>query len=73
MNKEHYNELILLSEEIHNLTNEKLKAYFEKLNEEDPLIIGYITRKGSAVSKYGEAYLNALSEYREIQDTDAEH
>ena len=44
-----------------------------KLNEEDPLIIGYITRKGSAVSKYGEAYLNALSEYREIQDTDAEH
>ena len=30
MNKEHYNELILLSEEIHNLTNEKLKAYFEK-------------------------------------------
>ena len=43
-----------------------------KLNEEDPLIIGYITRKGSALSKYGEVYLNALSEYREIRDADAE-
>ena len=29
MNKEHYNELIMVSQEIHDLTNDKLKAYFE--------------------------------------------
>ena len=26
-----------------------------KLKEEDPLTIGYITRKGSAASRYGQA------------------
>ena len=30
MNKEHYNELVMVSQEIHDLTNDKLKAYFEK-------------------------------------------
>ena len=30
MNKEHYNELVMVSQEIHDLTNDKLKEYFEK-------------------------------------------
>lgn len=30
MDKKHYNDLIMLSQEIHDLTNEKLKEYFEK-------------------------------------------
>ncbi len=36
-----------------------------KLKEEDPLIIGYITRKGSLMSTYGEAYIKELLKYRE--------
>ncbi len=39
-----------------------------KLKEEDPLIIGYITRKGSALSPYGEAYLEELLKYKEIDE-----
>ena len=34
-----------------------------KLEEEDPLTIGYITRKGSALSKYGKAYVEELLKY----------
>ncbi len=30
MDKKHYNELIMLSQEIHDFTNNKLKTYFEK-------------------------------------------
>ncbi len=37
-----------------------------KLLEEDPLIIGYITRKGSSLSQYGQAYVEELLRYREI-------
>ncbi len=37
-----------------------------KLKEEDPLTIGYITRKGSTLSKYGEAYIEELLKYKEI-------
>ena len=37
-----------------------------KLKEEDPLIIGYITRKGSALSSYGEAYVAELLKYKEL-------
>jgi len=37
-----------------------------KLKEEDPLIIGYITRKGSKMSAYGEAYLEELRKYKEL-------
>ncbi len=37
-----------------------------KLKEEDPLIIGYITRKGSEMSVYGEAYVKELMRYKEI-------
>lgn len=37
-----------------------------KLKEEDPLFIGYITRKGSIMSKYGEAYVKELMKYKEI-------
>ncbi|MBR1757903.1 MAG: LysR family transcriptional regulator [Lachnospiraceae bacterium] len=36
-----------------------------KLKEEDPLTIGYITRKGSVLSRYGEAYVEELLTYRE--------
>lgn len=36
-----------------------------KLKEEDPLTIGYITRKGSTISKYGKAYIEELMKYRE--------
>ena len=37
-----------------------------KLKEEDPLIIGYIVRRGSALSRYGEAYVEELNKYKEI-------
>lgn len=37
-----------------------------KLKEEDPLFIGYITRKGSGLSRYGEAYIEELRQYKEI-------
>ncbi len=37
-----------------------------KLEEEDPLTIGYITRKGSVLSSYGEAYVEELLKYKEI-------
>ena len=36
-----------------------------KLKEEDPLVIGYIVRKGSAVSKYGEAYIEEILKYKD--------
>ena len=37
-----------------------------KLKEEDPLTIGYIVRSGSALSRYGEAYLEELLKYKEL-------
>ncbi|MBO4617730.1 MAG: LysR family transcriptional regulator [Lachnospiraceae bacterium] len=37
-----------------------------KLKEEDPLIIGYITRSGAELSKYGQEYVNDLQRFREI-------
>ena len=37
-----------------------------KLREEDPLIIGYITRKGSTLSSYGKAYVEELQKYKEL-------
>ena len=37
-----------------------------KLKEEDPLTIGYITRKGSKLSVYGEAYVEELLKYKEL-------
>lgn len=37
-----------------------------KLKEEDPLTIGYITRKGSALSSYGEHYIAELLKYKEL-------
>ena len=37
-----------------------------KMKEEDPLTIGYIVRKGRALSHYGEEYLKELQKYREI-------
>ena len=37
-----------------------------KLKEEDPLIIGYITAKGSVRSQYGKAYIDELLRYREM-------
>lgn len=37
-----------------------------KLKEEDPLTIGYITRKGSNLSKYGVAYIEELLKHKEI-------
>lgn len=37
-----------------------------KLKEEDPLIIGYITRKGSTMSVYGSAYVEELLKYKEL-------
>ncbi len=39
-----------------------------KLKEEDPLTIGYITRKGARMSKYGEAYIRELLNYKEIPE-----
>jgi len=37
-----------------------------KLMEEDPLIIGYITAKGSVRSHYGREYIEELLKYKEI-------
>lgn len=37
-----------------------------KLKEEDPLIIGYIIRKGSQLSVYGQAYVEELMKYKEL-------
>ncbi len=37
-----------------------------KLKEEDPLTIGYITRKGSELSLYGKQYVAELLKYREL-------
>lgn len=37
-----------------------------KLKEEDPLTIGYITRKGATFSVYGNAYIEELLKYKEI-------
>ncbi|MCR4705811.1 MAG: LysR family transcriptional regulator [Lachnospiraceae bacterium] len=37
-----------------------------KLKEEDPLTIGYITRKGSVLSKYGQAYVEEILKYKEL-------
>lgn len=37
-----------------------------KLKEEDPLIIGYIVRKGAQLSKYGQAYVEELLKYKEL-------
>ncbi len=37
-----------------------------KLKEEDPLIIGYITRKGSVLSSYGRSYIEELQKYKEL-------
>ena len=37
-----------------------------KMKEEDPLTIGYITRKGSILSQYGEEYVKELLKYKEI-------
>lgn len=37
-----------------------------KLKEEDPLIIGYITRKRSIMSVYGSAYEEELLKYKEL-------
>ena len=37
-----------------------------KLKEEDPLIIGYITRKGSKLSVYGKKYVEELLKYKEL-------
>ncbi len=37
-----------------------------KLKEEDPLVIGYIVRKGKTISRYGHAYIEELLKYKEI-------
>ena len=37
-----------------------------KLKEEDPLMIGYITRMGSISSRYGEMYISELMKYKEL-------
>ena len=37
-----------------------------KLKEEDPIVIGYITRKGSSLSSYGKAYVEELLKFKEI-------
>ena len=37
-----------------------------KLKEEDPLTIGYITRKGSRLSTSGKAYVEELLKYKEL-------
>lgn len=37
-----------------------------KLTEEDPLTIGYITRKGSTLSSYGRKYVEELMKYKEL-------
>ncbi len=37
-----------------------------KLKEEDPLTIGYLVRKGRALSKYGSSYIEELHKYNEL-------
>ena len=37
-----------------------------KMKEEDPLTIGYITKKGRVASRYGKEYLTELQRYREL-------
>lgn len=37
-----------------------------KLKEEDPIEIGYITRKDSTLSVYGKTYIEELNKYKEI-------
>lgn len=37
-----------------------------KMIEEDPLTIGYITRKGSSLSQYGSEYIRELMKYKEL-------
>ena len=37
-----------------------------KLKEQDPLTIGYITRKGRDNSEYGKAYIEELLKYKEV-------
>lgn len=37
-----------------------------QLKEEDPLTIGYIIRKESIMSVYGEAYIEELLKYKDI-------
>ena len=37
-----------------------------KLKEEDPLVIGYIIRKGSVLSVYGQLYIKELLKYKEL-------
>ena len=37
-----------------------------KLKEEDPLMIGYILRKDSKLSQYGQAYVEELQKFKEI-------
>ena len=37
-----------------------------KPKEEDPLTIGYITRKGSTLSEYGRKYIEELMKYKEL-------
>lgn len=37
-----------------------------KLKEEDPLVIGYITRKGGTLSEYGRTYVEELEKFREL-------
>ena len=39
-----------------------------KLEEEDPLIIGYITRSGAELSVYGKEYVADLQRFREIDE-----
>ena len=39
-----------------------------KLKEDDPLSIGYITRKGGSLSVYGKAYEEELLKYKELQE-----
>ena len=36
------------------------------IKEEDPLMIGYITRKGTVLSAYGRAYIEELTRYKEL-------
>ena len=37
-----------------------------KLKEEDPLTIGYITRKGSELSMYGKLYVEEILKFKEL-------
>ena len=37
-----------------------------KLKEEDPLVIGYIIRKGSNLSNYGQLYIEELLKYKDL-------